>query len=108
MQQVIVQRDKDSETDNTTQSKRSMMPSHIEWRKRPAITPAPPREKFPYESRQSGYTMTSESEVSWMQNQNQDQMKIRNQNGQKQTEGQNPQNKKKDQAQNKSHQPNQF
>lgn len=38
MQQVIVQRDKDSETDNTTQSKRSMMPSHIEWRKCPAIT----------------------------------------------------------------------
>ena len=65
-------------------------------------------EKFPYESRQSGYTITSESEVSWMQNQNQDQMKIRNQNGQKQTEGQNPQNKKKDQAQNKSRQTNQF
>ena len=43
-----------------------------------------------------------------MQNPNQDQMKIRNQNGQKQTEGQNPQNKKKDQAQNKSRQPNQF
>lgn len=38
LQQVIVQRDKDPETDNTTQSKRSMMPSHIEWRKRPAIT----------------------------------------------------------------------
>lgn len=38
LQQVIVQRDKDPETDNTTQSKRSMMPSHIEWRKRPEIT----------------------------------------------------------------------
>lgn len=38
LQQVIVQRDKDPETDNTTQSKRSMMPSHTELRKRPEIT----------------------------------------------------------------------
>ena len=43
-----------------------------------------------------------------MPNQNPDPMKIRSQNGQKQTEGQNPQNRKKEQAQNKSRQPNQF
>ena len=43
-----------------------------------------------------------------MQNQNPDQMKVRSQNGQKTTEGQNPQNRKKEQAQNKSHQTGQY
>lgn len=56
----------------------------------------------------SGYTTSSESEVSLMQNQNPDQMKARNQNGQNKTNGQNAQNKKKEQAQDKNNQPNQF
>ena len=43
-----------------------------------------------------------------MQNQNPDQMKARSQNCEKKTNGQNAQNKKKEQAQNKNNQPNQF
>ena len=40
-----------------------------------------------------------------MQNQNPDQMKARSQNGQHKTNGQRAQNKKKEQAQHKNHQP---
>lgn len=52
-----------------------------------------------------GNNRSSESEVSFMQNEKQNKT---NMGPQDKTNGQNPQNKKKDQAQNKSNRPEQY